>query len=132
MIVIVGARVKGNFLQCIQIEMGFFQQVGGGFAQHLKRIQNYVVIRTRGHADAFDVKRHRANLLVRIEVDRRARFQHGHRPITDIVIEPGNSVGNEFRRGRFRIRRFALLQDGFDDANQKEWRNERGWLMVAE
>jgi hypothetical protein len=102
--------IDGKLVHLRRVETGFFEQLAVGLREQLQAKRHQIVIRAGGHTHTTEVQRHRADLLVRVELVLWAGFQKCNGAVANEVVEliqqPGQAMFGRRIQSEFGKRNF--------------------------
>jgi hypothetical protein len=87
MVEVVGPRVESQLVEHLQIEPGLVQDFGVGLGQDVERPGDEFAVRPARHAHVLDVQRNRPHPLMGVRFHLLLRFDRGHGPVADVVVQ---------------------------------------------
>ena len=93
--VIVSTRVKGQFVELRQVEVGAYQNVAGRFPEQLDRPSDQVVVLANRCACATYAQRNRAEPFVIVRFHFLLVLENRHRPVPDKIVQPVQRTSDE-------------------------------------
>ena len=114
---IVGPGIDGQFFEQRGVEHRFELHGGIDAFEDRQGTRNQVVIAAHGHTRPADEQRNRPHPLMGIRLDLLLRAEHGHRPMTQVIVQLGDRAVDDAIGF---VPWPALLQHGFaDPANEQ-------------
>jgi len=92
---IIRPHVDRQFLDLLEVDAGVTEQLGRCFPKERERPLNHLFLRPDGKTAAADEDRHRTVPLVLVRLPGVPRFQQGHGPVPDKIVEIANNPAGQ-------------------------------------